>query len=176
MVSPAKAGGGRPLSDVPKYKQPFEIETDVDVVQPAGSYSLIYTVGCLSASASVGEGEAAVDIISTAATGPARYRLPDPFPGFTQLILPLLNIPQEVKITVRTFIPENRAITKALVVVELRHDTLSNPSILRKLYAAASSAHCKKRQLEKRARETRPGGEERRPELELLPELERKVR
>ena len=178
MASPVKTGGDQPLPDVPPYKKRFTIETEVEVVQPAGSYSFTYTVGRLSATTGDG-GHPAMEIISTAPTGPARYRLPDPFPRFTELMLPLLGIP-EVKVMVQTFIPEGRAVTRALVMVELLRDTLPDPSSLRKLFAAACSARCRRRQRERRVQESRPGDDEQqRPQVqavELMPELARKVR
>lgn len=178
MASPTKARGLRSLSGVPSCQRRFDIETSVDVVQPAGSYSFSYTVGLLFATTGEG-GEPAIEIISTAATGPARYRLPDPFPGFTELALPLLRIP-EVRFSVQTFIPQGLARTRALIVVELLRDTLSNPVGLRKLYAAACSKRCKQREEERRSRraqECRPEGEQQpeRPKVELVPELEGKV-
>lgn len=188
MGSPARAGGdqslsevGRSLSDVPLYKKRFTIETDVDVIQPSGSYSLSYTVGRLSAVTDEGGAEA-VEIVSTASTGPTRYRLPSQFPDFTELVLPLLSIPDVVKFTVSIWIPEFRAVTKALIVVELLRDTLSNPLGLRKLYAGAFSALYKRREMERikrdkqesRLQEATPGAKLR--PVELMPELVRKVR
>ena len=171
MVSSVQAGGDQPLPEVPPYKKRFTIETEVEVVQPAGSYSFTYTVGRLSATTGEG-GHPAMEIISTAPTGPARYRLPEPFPRFTELMLPLLGIP-EVRVMVQTFIPQGRAVTRALVVVELVRDTLPGPSSLRRLYDVRqdylSSERCRRRQREDEQR--RPV---RRPEL--TPELTQQVR
>lgn len=169
------------MSNVPPFKQRFEIETSVGIVQPAGSYSFTYIVGRLSATTGEG-GKPAVEIISTAVTGPDRYSLPDPFPRFTELVIPVLRSIPEVEVRVETFIPERRAVTRALVVVELLRDTLPDPASLRKLYAAARTAYYRRRERQRKreAQESRQEDEQQRPKVdlgtELMPELARKVR
>lgn len=99
--------------------------------------------------------------------------MPDPFPGFTDLMLPLLSVP-DVKITVETFIPRWRAVTRAFIVVELLRDTPPYPSSLRRLYGPAMTARCRRVDKERRVID-RPEGEPR-PRVELIPDLARKVR
>ncbi|CAN0052370.1 unnamed protein product [Pylaiella littoralis] len=129
----------------------LKIETDFEIVQPAGSYSLNNTnVGWLNASTTSDaweKGESpAVYFISAA--DQARSRLPAPFPRFAELMLQLLDIPEMVEVTVETYIPEGRAITKAMVVVKLLRDSLPHhlSTVVMKLYNDSSTAKCRRRQ------------------------------
>ena len=151
MASPMRAGSGSENPRTPPlWKRPFVIETDIEVVQPAGQCRESCEVGRLLSSAC----GAAVEIVSTASCGPPRYPLPELFPSFAERMLELLRTPEVVKTSVRTFLPPDRAVTTAAIHVELlRDDRLSNPSTLRKLFADASTAACKREGERKRERE-----------------------
>lgn len=148
-----------------RYRVPFDIETDVEIVQPAGSYCLKnYNVGSLHTSPTAcGDGSAAVTILSATATGPTTYRVPAPFPRFNELMEQLLRL-REVKFEVRTYIPAGGAITKAMLVVKLQQDS-NPPAALIELFDASSLARCRQRQQD----ETRPRSSTVEPPLEILP-------
>lgn len=169
----ANRAGARLPRSPPRWKQPFSIETDLDVVQkPAGSYSLNnYTFEGQLAAAEAAE-EAAVDVVSATGTGPGRHRLLNPFPRFAELVLKLLEAPELVELTLQTYVPMGKAVTKALVAVRPVRDfglQNMNAATLRMLFAETSSAACRRRQRER----TRPSTA---PAVELPPDLVRTVR
>lgn len=174
--SPEVTRAGARLPRSPSlWTRPFSIETDFDVVQkPAGSYSLHnYTFdGRLDAAAGEAAEEAGVDVVSPIGTGETRHRLLNPFPRFAELVLKLLEAPDLVELTLRTYVPMGKAVTKALVAVTPKRDfglEGLNAATLRMLFAQASSAACKRRQRERTSPSTTPA-------VELPPDLVRMVR
>jgi len=133
MASPARAGAApKSPPQRPLWQRPFVIESDLKVIQPAGQCQEACEVGLVFAS-----GPAKVAFVSNSTT----YELPELFPGFTERMLQLLRTPEGVKVSARTHFPPDRAVTTAVVHVELlRDDKLLDPSTLRKLFAGASSA------------------------------------
>lgn len=134
-------------SDQSLWKKSFSIETDLEIVQPPGSYNSGFTAGRLAAGE---DAPGTVEIISPTAA-PRKLHPPACFPRFSGLLLPVLDIP-EVDCTVRTYVPEGTAVTRALVDVKLPLGIGvrgSSASTLRKLFAETSSARCRRRQVER---------------------------